>query len=69
MYNVLLYASKRQAGIYVCVYIYNLYVFFIASDSPSPASWLYFLGGKVAVESELAHRDLFVILGTDTHDC
>ena len=23
MYNVLLYASKRQAGIYVCVYIYN----------------------------------------------
>ena len=53
----------------VCVYIYNLYVFFIAYDSPSPASWLYFLGGKVAVESELAHRDLFMILGTDTHDC
>lgn len=53
----------------VCAYIYNLYVFFIAYDSPSLASWLYFLGGRFAVESELTHRDLFMILGRDTHDC
>lgn len=56
--------------IHVCMCIYiNLYVFFIAYDSPSLACWLYFLGGKFAVESELTHRDVFMILGRDTHDC
>ena len=55
--------------VFVCVCVCNLYVFFIAYDSPSLAFWLYFLGWEGCSGIRAGIQGPVRDSGRDIHDC